>query len=510
MTCEALQLGRSTGIISPMRAGIVAVGIVVSALAGWAAGEDSVLVRDMILGSTGAPRHRADMRMANERIASLEERIDAFVRDEMGRQRVPGVAVGIVHNGTATGRGYGYANLEHLVPVTDRTIFQSGSLAKMFTAAAVMLLVEDGRLALDDPIAKFFTEAPATWQPVTVRHLLTHTSGIPEYTTRAFDYRRDYTEDELVRLALAQTLEFTPGSRWSYSNTGYALLGFVIRRVTGRFYGDVLAERVFTPLGMRTTRVISEAEIVPNRAAGYRLVDGEVRNQEWVAPTLNTTADGSLYWSMQDLLAWDAAVRRRAILKPESWTEILTPVRLNSGRSYPYGFGWALDERNHQPLQQHGGAWQGFKTQYSRFLGADLSVVVLANLAQADPSRLVDGIAALIDPALAPPPRMPVPDREPSAAAMLRRLLDKARAGTLVPADFAYVPAGFFSGEAEDYRTDLVRLGQPDGVELLERRELGDDRVYLYRLTFAGATRYARLGLAPDGRVSTFAVLERP
>jgi hypothetical protein len=225
---------------------------------------------------------------------------------------------------------------------------------------------------------------------------------------------------------------------------------------------------------------------------------------------LNTTADGSLYWSLQDLVAWDAAVRRRAILRPESWAEMLTPVRLNSGKSYPYGFGWALDERNHQPLQQHGGAWQGFKTQYSRFVGADLSVVVLANLAQADPVRFVDGIAALIDPALARPRRVPVPDPEPSAAKMLRRLLDAARAGTLAPRDFAYVPAGFFPDEAADYKKELERLGPPERVELLERRDLGDDRVYLYRLTFADATRYARLGLAPDGRASTFTIDEQP
>ena len=440
----------------------------------------------------------------------LDKRIDDFVRDEMHRQHIPGVAIGIVNKGEVTARGYGYANVEHLVPVSDATIFQSGSLGKMFTAAAVMLMVEDGKLALADPITKFFPNAPASWKALTVRHLLTHTSGIPDYTTSTFDYRKDYTEDELAQLAFEQPLEFPAGLRWNYSNTGYALLGFIVRRVSGQFYGDVLAERIFKPLGMKTARVISEEDIVPHRAAGYRLVKGEIKNQEWVAPQLNTTADGSLYWSVRDLLAWDAAVRHRAILKRESWEQILTPVRLNSGKSYPYGFGWSLDQRDHQPLQQHSGSWQGFQTQLSRFVGADLSIIVLANLAQAETSRFVDGIAAIINPALAVRPPTPFDDAEPQVAEKLRRLLDAARAGTLSRAEFAYVRAGFFPDAANAYKQELEKLGPPSRVQLLERRELGDDRVYLYQVTFATTTRYARLGLAPDDRISAFSLREHP
>lgn len=454
-----------------------------------------------IAEGTGRPARPSD---------SLQRRIDDFVFAEMRRQHVPGVAVGVVQKGRVIARGYGHANLEHLVPVTDRTIFQSGSLGKMFTAAAVMLLVEDGTLSLADPITTFFRDAPPGWSAITVRHLLTHTSGIPDYTTSAFDYRRDYTEDQLARLAFAQSLEFPPGARWSYSNTGYALLGFIVRRVSGRFYGDVLAERVFKRVGMTSARVISEEDVVPNRAAGYKLVNGRVKNQDWVAPQLNTTADGSLYWSLRDLLAWDAAVRRRAILSATSWDQMLAPVRLNSGRPYPYGFGWALDERNHTPLQQHGGAWQGFRTQYSRFVGDDLSIIVLANLAEADPARFVDGIAAIVNPALEVPAPTPIEDVEPEVTARLRGLLEATRAGTLSPAAFAYVRAGFFPDAADAYRKELDSLGRPSAVRLLSRRELGDDRVYEYELTFATAKRYARLALAPDGRVAFLAIRERP
>jgi CubicO group peptidase (beta-lactamase class C family) len=328
--------------------------------------------------------------------------VDAFVRAEIARQRIPGVGVAVVKGGQVlVARGFGMANVEHKVPVTDETIFQSGSVGKMFTSTALMLLVEDGKIALSDPIAKFLPGAPAAWQGITVRHLLTHTSGIPDYAN-AIDLRKDYTEEELTRMAYAMKLGFVPGEKWQYSNTGYLLLGFIIGKASGMFYGDVLAERVFKPLGMTTTTIISEADIVPNRAAGYTLLKGELKNHSWVAPSLNTSADGSLYLSVRDLVAWDAGVRARRILKPASWAAVFEPGRLNDGKAHDYGFGWVVGIRGGQPVSQHGGAWQGFKTHYARFDRGALSVIVLANLAQADPAKIVDGIAALLEPALAP------------------------------------------------------------------------------------------------------------
>ena len=328
--------------------------------------------------------------------------IDAIVREVMAAQRVPGMAVAVIRRGDILkSQGYGLANVEHNVPVTPQTIFQSGSLGKQFTATAIMLQVQDGKLSLTDPLAKFFP-GPDTWRAITVRHLLTHTSGIPDYNDGQLDYRKDYTEDELVKFAATLPLDFTPGAEWKYSNTGYILLGAIVRKVSGSFYGDVLRNRVFTPLGMTTARVISEADIVPHRAAGYRLEGGELRNQQWVSPAMNTTADGSLYLSLQDLIAWDRGLRTRAILSADSWRQIFTPVTLNSGRQHPYGFGFEVDRIAGRNIQKHGGAWQGFKTYIARYggLGDDITVIALANLAQANPKSVVDRIAANLMPAL--------------------------------------------------------------------------------------------------------------
>jgi CubicO group peptidase (beta-lactamase class C family) len=435
------------------------------------------------------------------------DRVDDFVRAEMQRQKVPGVAIGIVRKGEVlAAKGYGYANVEHRLPVTSETIFQSGSVGKAFTAAAVMLLVEDGKLGLDDSIARYFPDAPESWQAIQVRHLLSHTSGIPDYSEKDVDYRHDYTDDELVKVAQRMKLDFEPGSRWSYSNTGYVLLGILITKVSGRFYGDVLKDRVFAPLGMKTARIISEEDIVPNRAAGYRLVDGKLKNQEWVAPKLNTTADGSVYFTVLDLLAWDKGLRAKAVLKPESWARVFAPVHLKSGKTYPYGLGWFVDEIAGQPRHHHLGAWQGFKTYISCYLGDDLTVIVLTNLADAAPDRFVDGIAAIFDPKLAPPEPSPIPDREPAVTERVRALLVAASQGKLAPDDLPHLHAGSFPETAKHYEDLLRPSGMLQRLDLLERRELGDDRVYTYAAVLGTRTFLVKLSLAPDDQAWLFSV----
>jgi len=439
--------------------------------------------------------------------AQSTDRIDAVVNAELERQKIPGVAVGIVRRGhVLLAKGYGFANVEHRVPVTSETVFQSGSVGKQFTSAVVMLLVEDGVLALDDSITKFFPDAPQEWHRIRVRHLLTHTSGIPDYTTDAMDYRRDYSEDELAKMAYGLTLEFEPGSRWNYSNTGYVLLGAIVRKVSGRFYGDVLEQRVFRPLGMKTARVISEADIVPNRAAGYRLVNGELKNQEWVAPHLNTTADGALYLTVLDLIAWDRGLRAHAVLRPASWAQVFAPVTLKSGKTYPYGFGWSVADDAGQPSYQHGGAWQGFQAYIGRYLTDDLTIIVLANLAGANTERIVDAIGALFSPSFTPKPLTPIADREPDVTARVRDILASAAAGRLSPNDFAYVRAGFFPNVAARYAEVLRPLGTAHRIELLQRTELGDDRIYLYEVAFPSRTVLVNIGLAPGDKVSQFSV----
>jgi CubicO group peptidase (beta-lactamase class C family) len=337
------------------------------------------------------------IRTASAQSAATTAAVAEYVKAEMERQHIPGLSLLVVRRGQILrAEGFGLANVELQVPVKPESIFQSGSVGKQFTATAVMMLVEEGKIGLDDPLPKYFSDAPASWKDVTVRELLSHSAGFGDYP-KDFNFRKDWTEDEELKLIESVPLSYPPGADWSYSNFGYVTLGILIHRVTGEFYGDFLQQRIFQPLGMQSARIISEADIVPNRAAGYRLVKGELKNQEWVAPVVNTTADGSLYFSILDLAKWDAALYTDKLLKRASLDLMWTPVRLKNGQANKgnYGFGWFIDDRAGHRCIHHDGSWQGFETAIDRYVDDQLTVVALANLADSEPGKITQHVAEM-------------------------------------------------------------------------------------------------------------------
>lgn len=326
--------------------------------------------------------------------------VDRYVQTEMQKRHIPGLALLVARNGkTVRAQGYGFANLELQVPVKAESIFQSGSMGKQFTATAVMLLVEQGKVGLDDPLTKYFPDAPTSWNQVTVGELLSHTAGFTDYPDK-FDFRRDYTEDQLLKIVEGVPLAYPPGTKWAYSNLGYLTLGILIHHVTGEFYGDYLQEHIFRPLGMTTTRIISEADIIPNRSSGYLWVKGEWKNQEWVSPTLNTTADGALYFTILDLAKWDAALYTEKLLKRSSLDQMWTVAKLKDGQpnSGHYGFGWFVDTDHGRRVIEHEGQWQGFNTDISRYVDDKVTVIVLTNLDHCSPDEIAHGVAAFYLP----------------------------------------------------------------------------------------------------------------
>lgn len=422
---------------------------------------------------------------------AVTAKVDDFIKREIQRQHIPGVSLAVVKNDQIVlAKGYGLANVEHQVPVKPETIFQSGSVGKQFTATAVMMLVEEGRVGLDDKISKYFGEVPESWKNITVRHLLTHTSGLPDdYPDE--DYRRDFTEGELLKRAETFPLEFQPGEKWLYSNVAYKLLGVLISKVTGRFYGAFLQERIFKPLGMTTARIISEADIVPNRAAGYRLEKGELKNQSWVSPTMNATADSPLYLTVYDMAKWDAALDGEKLLKKASLEQMWTPVRVNDGKPYSYGFGWFLGEVNGHPMIEHGGAWQGFTSFVVRYPADRLTVIVFDNLAQANPAELAHEVAAIYNPALSP---HPIEDKEPQVTAMVRQLLRDIAAGTVDP--------NLFTAEAK-FDKRVKGRGTLQELQLIEQRDEHAFRAYRYWLAFSkGAAWLFTVRLTREGRIA--------
>ncbi|CAF3695372.1 unnamed protein product [Rotaria sp. Silwood1] len=323
----------------------------------------------------------------------------------MEKHKIPGIALAIIQDGQIIyGKGYGYSNIEHQIPVKLETVFQSGSIGKQFTAMAVMMLVEDGKIQLDATIDTYFADVPNEWK--NVRHLLTHTSGMTNYP-QDFNFRTDCTEDDMYMLIKTIPLTFQPGEQWAYNNLGYVMLGILIHRVTNQFYGDFLKQYVFNPLNMTTARVISEADIILNRAAGYVLVNNELQNQAWIAPSLNTFADGALYLNIYDMAKWDAALYGDKLLKHQaSFDEMWNPIQLTNNKTYPYGFGWRLSETiNGMRIIQHVGSWQGFRSIIIRLLDAQLSVVLFSNFDQTDVEELASHVLKIYNPELSVKPK---------------------------------------------------------------------------------------------------------
>ena len=432
-----------------------------------------------------------------------EAAVDAFIKAEMGKQKIPGVSLAVVKDGKPLiVKGYGFANVEHQVPVKPETVFQSGSVGKQFTAMAVMMLVDEGKIGLDDKVSKHLGEVPEAWANVTVRHLLTHTGGLTDYP-RDFDFRKDYTEEDLLKRAKEVPTAFAPGEKWAYSNLGYVTLGIIINKVSGKFYGDFLKERVFAPLGMTTARVISEADIVPNRSDGYVLREGEIKHQPWVAPSLNTTADGALYLTVHDMIKWDEALSNGKLIGKTGYDAMWSPVTLNDGRTHPYGFGWMLRTVNGKRVIEHGGAWQGFKAHIARYPDNKLTVIVFANLAQANQERLATGVATIIDPELK---FKAIADPDPDFTAASRQLFEAVLEGKGDMGKFTPEVAAAIKQSGDRVAASVKPLGPIQKFELVERIEDASEIRYRYRVAYPAASFFLLMGVNKNGKISGFAL----
>lgn len=457
-------------------------------------------------------------------VPAAADGVDDYVRGVMAKKKIPGVSLVVVKNGQVVkAEGYGFANVELDAKATADTIYQSGSTGKQFTAAGILLLAEDGKLSLDDRLSKHFPDGPSWWHRITLRQLLTHTSGLRDYGAEDLDFRKDYDEAALLEVMKKIPLEFEPGTQWSYSNSGYLILGLLTSKLAGKHWSDFQIERIFAPLGMKTTRVITEADIVRNRAQGYELDDkGELKNQFWVAPSLNKCADGGLYFSVRDLAAWEVALRDGKFLKPESWKAWWTPVALADGTTYQYGFGWDVAEQRGQKLIEHGGSWQGFRAAVTHYVDQGLAVSVLTNLAGAEPETMAHEIAGLVEPALRlPDPAATKPDPDPARAARLKGVLE-AWADSRTPATMAKGLADTASGssrEAYQRRTSANRLAALQSLAFLAEDDLttkplawrGESVVKIahYALATKDARYVYRFYLTKDGRVADFGAEER-
>ena len=331
---------------------------------------------------------------------SLVEQIDGVLKGVF-KPTEPGAAVIVVKDGKVVYRkAYGSANLELGVPLQPDMVFRLGSITKQFTAAAVLLLAEQGKLGLQDPIDKFLPGYPMQGHVITIEHLLTHTSGIQSYTDipgwMTSKIQADLTVQELIDGFKKEPMQFAPGEQWRYNNSGYVLLGAIIEKASGQTYATFLDERIFKPLGMASAHYGSNEPIIPRRVAGYTGPASTPRNAQYLSMT-QPYAAGSLSASVDDLARWDAALYTDALLTKQSREQMWTPYRLKTGKPTTYGYGWGVGKLRGHSAVEHGGGIPGFSTYALRLPDDRLYAAVLCNSdnPQVSPDSLTKRIAAL-------------------------------------------------------------------------------------------------------------------
>lgn len=433
--------------------------------------------------------------------------IDDYVALQMRRQQVPGLSLAVVQDGRVVKqRGYGFADLELKVPVTSDTVFEIGSITKQFVAAAVMTLVEQGRINLDDPASRYLSDLPSAWREVTLRQLLTHTSGIPDFEEILGygAYRTPTTAQQLIAVAAAKPIDFPPGAQWHYSNTGYYLLGLVLEQVSGTPYVPLIVQRILDPAGMTRTRSSAPTDIIAGRASGYALEEGRIVNRDAIQPTAVGGA-GDLVSTTGDLVKWNALLDARAVLAQESYAQMWSNHALTDGSPSGYGFGWFVSPVRGHRAQEHSGGTAGFSSDILRLPDDRVTVIVLTNSHDANPAGMASHIAAQFVPGLV---YAKIPDSKP---ALTRKLFDYY-SHRLDPEVYAKDLSPEFLGKVRDRWSkghDFYRsLGPPLGIERVQRDSGDATSSYRYRVRYAETALIVVATIDGKGRITNLAGTE--
>jgi CubicO group peptidase (beta-lactamase class C family) len=441
------------------------------------------------------------------------DRADDFVRAFMAKTHAPGVALAVIRNGKiAKASTYGYANLEWHQPLTRNSPFWLDSLTKLFTAVGVMRLAEEGKLSLDDPITKYLADTPSDWRPVTVRHLLTHSSGIKDDYWQVYrgSPLLNYDEKDIYAYALKQPLQFKPGDQFSYDNEGYYLLGLIIAKAAGEPYTKWMTEHVLKPARMKTARMYDPAEIIPQMVSSYELNHGRVvhNRSDILSDRGEAIAGWGIYASLDDMIAFDSALRGGRLISKESLNKMWANARLNSG--YPAQSGIGFEEvsypRGHR--KAHKGGQAG--VDYSIFPDDSVSVILLTNMeasAWGNGNRGV-AIASIFDPAIQPLSLLqPQADPDPTRTGRIRQALSDIASGV---SPSPLITSSMNAGIDPDFRAQTKQLlAGMSGFQYLGCDRASTTDPYgavsycYYRTKIPPGTLDLQFGFSPEGKLAS-------
>ena len=319
---------------------------------------------------------------------------DLIVQKMMKDQKIVGLSLAVIKNGkTVVNKGYGMANVEHNVAVTAETVIRLGSVSKQFFTTAILKLMEEAKLSIEDSVHKFFPDAPETWRPIQVKHLMSHTSGLKREGPA---YKNSVIQPDLViiRSAYSLPLDFKTGQKYQYCNLAYFMLAEIITQVSGMPWQDYIREKLFIPAGMKKSCMTDFYPIIPNRASGYMHEKDVLVNADAMYAV---RPSGGFLSTSTDMILWDKVLREKnIILKKENWELLWQPFIKTSdnpaSKEY-YGFGWTIDELNGRKVIQHGGANVGFRSYYARFVNDGLSIIIMTNTDEAVPAAIVKALS---------------------------------------------------------------------------------------------------------------------
>ena len=455
-----------------------------------------------------APRGPA---RAAEPAAVTSAQVEAQIRAELEATWAPGCAVAVVKGGQVVySGGLGLADIEHQAAVTPSTIFQVGSVTKQFTAVLTLMLVDEGKLTLEDPLSKWLDGIPDEWKPVTIRQLLAHQSGITPYTADP-EFRkaacREFSQAEILAFAASKPMRFAPGKSVGYSNTNHYLLGMIIEKITGKSYCDVVAERIATPLGMTSTRCLDPGAIVRNRAAGYTGRSAELARHAEPVSASQGGGSGILASTIEDMVKWGVALQGGKLLRPERMRQLGTIATLADGTETTYGLGWVLEQSGSHRAWVQSGSLPGYNAAILRLPDDDLFVVAMVNSDMVSAGHVAMQVAGLWYPTLKSS-TSPTADPDPALTTRLRALMVALPTGSLPREEFTpEAAAQLFAGPITQAGSFLSGLGALQAFELVDRRPVEGGRVQCrYKATYEKLTLGANWTFAADGKIAGMAL----
>jgi D-alanyl-D-alanine carboxypeptidase len=406
---------------------------------------------------------------------------DEYVRIMMLKKHIPALSVAVLKDGKMLKmQSYGLANIETHTPATSQTVYKIGSLSKQFIAAAVMLLQQDGKIDLDDRVSRYLDSVPSAWESISIRNLLTHTSGLVR-DAPDFDLLKVRPLSDDIKAIYSLPLDFTSGTQWDYSNMNYYVLAAIIGKVTGVNWAEWISKHIFKSCGMNQTRTVSVTDLILNRANGYkRTREGWENADIWLA----LRPSGAFVSSITDLAKWDSILCSNRLLSAVSKKRMWTAMKLSDGQITHYGFGWFVDSVNNHLRIHHDGGVPGFRSDFERFPDDKLTVIVLTNVGSANAERIAQTIAGFFMQELKPRSEKALADIEPEINAKVKSFVYRLQNKSSI--DTSTLSGNVVKNLNNDGMRSLADAisGKIYSIILVGRRESNGKRTYRYRLDY--------------------------